>query len=204
MKILFDLLPIILFFAAYKVAGAHDGAALDFATRWLGDGISASQAPILIATAVAIVATVGQIAWVRFRHGRVDRMMWISLGLIVVLGGATLVFHNPDFIKWKPTALYWLFAMTLIGSAVLLQKNLIRAMLQQQIRLPDPVWTTLNLAWSVFFVLMGALNLYVAYSFSEDAWVNFKLFGGLGLMLLFVLGQGYYLSRHIIEEETTA
>lgn len=203
MKILFDLLPVILFFAAYKVAGANDAASLDFATRWLGDGISASQAPILIATAVAIVATVGQIAWVWFRHRKVDRMMWVSLGLIVVLGGATLVFHNPDFIKWKPTALYWLFAATLIGSAALLKRNLIRAMLQQQIRLPEAIWSRLNVAWSVFFVIMGALNLYVAYSFSEDTWVNFKLFGGLGLMLLFVLGQGYYLSRHI-EEETTA
>ncbi len=203
MKILFDLLPIILFFAAYKVAGAYDAAALEFATRWLGDGISASQAPILIATAVAILATVGQIAWVWVRHRKVDRMMWVSLGLIVVLGGATLVFHNPDFIKWKPTALYWLFAVTLIGSAALLRKNLIRAMLQQQIHLPDAIWSRLNIAWSVFFVLMGALNLYIAYSFSEDAWVNFKLFGGLGLMLLFVLGQGYYLSRHIEEESTT-
>lgn len=203
MKILFDLLPIILFFAAYKVAGAYDAAALEFATRWLGDGISASQAPILIATAVAILATVGQIAWVWVRHRKVDRMMWVSLGLIVVLGGATLVFHNPDFIKWKPTALYWLFAVTLIGSAALLRKNLIRAMLQQQIHLPDAIWSRLNIAWSVFFVLMGALNLYIAYSFSEDAWVNFKLFGGLGLMLLFVLGQGYYLSRHIEEESRT-
>lgn len=203
MKILFDLLPIILFFGAYKLAGSNDVAAHELATRWLGDGIPATQAPILIATAVAIFATCLQIAWVWWRHRKVDRMMWISLALISVLGGATLVFHNPDFIKWKPTALYWLFAVVLAGSALLLRKNLIRSMLEHQVRLPDPVWARLNVAWASFFLFMGGLNLYVAYSFSEDTWVNFKMFGGLGLMLLFVLGQGYYLSRHI-EEETTA
>lgn len=202
MKILFDLLPIILFFGAYKLAGSNDVAAHELASRWLGDGIPLTQAPILIATAVAILATCLQIGWVWWRHRKVDKMMWISLTLITVLGGATLFFHNPDFIKWKPTALYWLFAIVLAGSALLLRKNLIRSMLEHQVRLPDPVWVRLNIAWASFFLLMGGLNLYVAYSFSEDTWVNFKMFGGLGLMFLFVLGQGYYLSRHIEEEKT--
>lgn len=159
-----------------------------------------SQAPILLATAVAILATFGQIAWVWLRHRKVDKMLWVSLIIIVLFGGATLVFHNPTFIKWKPTALYWLFAAVLALSALVFGKNLIRKMLEAQIQLPGPVWERLNLAWAAFFVLMGVLNIYVAYSFSEETWVNFKLFGGMGLMLAFVLGQGFYLSRHLEED----
>lgn len=140
MKILFDLLPVILFFAAYKFAGHDPAAAHDLATRVLGEGIQATQAPILIATAVAILATAGQIAWVWFRHRKVDTMLWVSLAIIVVFGGATLFFHNPTFIKWKPTALYWLFGITLAGSELLFHRNLIRKMLEAQVRLPEPVW----------------------------------------------------------------
>jgi len=201
MKILFDLLPVILFFAAYKVAGSNPSGAFDLASRWLGDGIAATQAPILLATAVAILATIGQIAWVWTRHRKVDTMLWISLAIILVFGGATLLFHNPTFIKWKPTALYWLFGSVLAVSALVFRRNLIRRMLEGQVQLPDRIWSRLNLAWSVFFMLMGFLNIYVAYNFSEEAWVDFKLFGGMGLMLAFVLGQGFYLSRHM--EETT-
>lgn len=200
MKFLFDLLPVILFFAAYKFAGADPDASLVLASRLLGDGIVASQAPILIATLVAIFATALQIALVWLKHRKVDRMLWISLVIIVFFGGATLLFHNPTFIKWKPTALYWLFSGVLVFSALLLKRNLIRKMLEAQIQLPDPVWSKLNLAWAAFFAAMGVLNLYVAYNFSEEAWVNFKLFGGMGLMLGFVLAQGFYLSRHMQED----
>ncbi|AVR88878.1 septation protein A [Thauera aromatica] len=200
MKFLFDLLPVILFFAAYKLGGAHPEAAHALLSGWLGDGIAVTQAPILIATAVAIAATALQIALVWLRHRKVDTMLWVSLAIITVFGGATLFFHNPTFIKWKPTALYWLFGCVLLGSAALLHRNLIRNMLEAQIRLPDPVWGRLNLAWASFFIAMGLLNLYVAYNFSEETWVDFKLFGGIGLMLAFVLGQGFYLSRHLEEE----
>ena len=201
MKFLFDLLPVILFFAAYKFAGAQPEASHELAMQWLGDGIAPTQAPILIATAVAILATVAQIAIVWGKHRKVDTMLWVSLAIIVVFGGATLFFHNPTFIKWKPTALYWLFGAVLLGSALIFGRNLIRKMLEAQIQLPDEVWGRLNLAWASFFIVMGVLNLYVAYSFSEEAWVNFKLFGGMGLMFAFVLAQGFYLSRHIVEEE---
>ena len=201
MKFLFDLLPVILFFAAYKFAGTQPEASHAFATQWLGDNIALTQAPILIATAVTIVATFAQIAIVWVKHRKVDTMLWVSLAIIVVFGGATLFFHNPTFIKWKPTALYWMFGVVLLGSAWLLQRNLIRKMLEAQIKLPDPVWTRLNLAWAGFFIAMGLLNLYVAYNYSEETWVNFKMFGGMGLMLAFVLAQGFYLSRHM-EEET--
>jgi intracellular septation protein len=200
MKFLFDLLPFILFFAAYKLAGANPEVAHNLAAGWLGDGISITQAPILIATFVAIAATVLQIARVWIKHRKVDTMLWVSLAIIAVFGGATLFFHNPTFIKWKPTALYWLFGLVLLGSALIVRKNLIRKMLEAQIQLPDEVWGRLNLAWAGFFIGMGLLNLYVAYTFSEEAWVNFKLFGGMGLMLAFVLGQGFYLSRYLEEE----
>lgn len=200
MKFLFDLLPVILFFVAYKIAGGQAGAALEFTRQFLGDSVTESQAPILIATAVAIVATFGQIAWVWVRHRKVDTMLWVSLVIVTVFGGATLLFHDPIFIKWKPTVLYWLFSATLGLSAVVFKRNLIRRMLEAQISLPDRVWERLNLAWASFFAAMGALNLLVAYRFSEETWVNFKLFGGMGLMLLFVFAQGLFLSKHLQEE----
>ncbi|MDD3354886.1 septation protein A [Zoogloea sp.] len=176
MKFIFDLFPILLFFAAYKLSG------------------------IFMATAVAMAATVAQIAWVWFRHRQVDTMLWVSLIIVTLFGGATLLFQNPTFIKWKPTVLYWFFAGALLFSALALRKNLIRKLMEAQLRLPDAVWSRLNLAWTAFFAGMGFLNLFVAYNFSEDAWVNFKLFGGMGLMLVFVLAQGMLLSRYIEEE----
>jgi intracellular septation protein len=200
MKFLFDLLPVIFFFAAYKIAGANGEAALQLIRQFLGDSVSESQAPILLATGVAIIATIGQIAWVSVRHRKVDTMLWVSLAIVTVFGGATLFFHDPTFIKWKPTALYWLFGATLCVSSLVFHRNLIRRMLEAQIALPDAVWARLNLAWAGFFGFMGALNLLVAYRFSEETWVNFKLFGGMGLMLLFVLGQGMFLSKHLQEE----
>lgn len=177
MKFLFDLFPVILFFVAYKFAG------------------------IYVATGVAIAATVAQIAWVKFRHGKVEKMLWVSFGLIVVFGGMTLLLHDPTFIKWKPTVLYWLFAVVLLGSALFLRRNLIRAMLEQQVSLPDPVWARLNLSWVGFFTVMGGLNLYVAYHYSEADWVNFKLFGGMGLMLVFIVAQGMMLAKYVDQTE---
>ncbi len=119
----------------------------------------------------------------------------------MVFGGATLLLHDETFIKWKPTVLYWLFAVILLGADLLFRKNLIRAMMEKQLTLPAPVWRNLNLSWAAFFVVMGAANLYVAFRFPTETWVNFKLFGGTGLMLVFILGQGLLLSRHIDHEE---
>jgi intracellular septation protein len=200
MKFLFDLMPVLLFFAAYKFAGMNETAAAHLASSLLGADITAKQAPILIATAVTILATFVQIALVWFKHRKVDTMLWVSLGIVTLLGGATLFFHDPTFIKWKPTAVYWLFSVVLLGSDYLIGKNLIRAVLEAQMRLPDPVWRHVNIAWALFFALMGFLNLYVAFNFAEETWVNFKLFGGTGLMLVFVVAQGLYLSRHMEEE----
>ena len=202
MKFLFDLFPVILFFAAFKLAGANEAAAHEFALRWLGTGISASQAPILIATAVAIVATFAQIAWVWLRRRKVEPMLWVSLAIIAVFGGATLYLHDETFIKWKPTVLYWLFATVLSGSALFFRRNLIRAMLAEQIELPDAAWNKLNLSWAGFFAGMGFLNLYVAFNFSTDTWVDFKLFGGMGLMLAFVIGQALFLAKYVEQKQT--
>ena len=176
MKFLFDLFPVILFFIAFKVANLY------------------------VATGVAIAATFAQIGWVWFRHRKVDTMLWVSLGVVTVFGGATLLLHDETFIKWKPTVLYWLFALALLVAAIT-GRNLIRKLMEQQIKLPEPVWARLNASWIGFFTLMGFLNLFVAYRFPTDIWVDFKLFGGIGLMLIFVLVQGLLLGKFIEEEK---
>jgi len=206
MKLLFDLFPVILFFAVFKFAGGQPDAAQAFASNYLAfvvaDGeITAQQAPILLATAVAILATLGQVLWLLLRRRHVDTMLWVSLVIIVVFGGATIYFHDEMFIKWKPTVLYWCFALALLGAQLLMRKNLIRSLMGQQMSLPDPVWDKLNLAWSAFFAAMGALNLYIAFNFPLELWVNFKMFGFIALMIAFVIGQTVYLSRYLKEPE---
>ena len=201
MKLLFDLFPVILFFASFKYSEKNPETAAAWVASLLGSAVvDIKQAPILLATVVVIAATVAQIAWVHFRHGKVDKMLWISLGLVVVFGGLTLVFQNEAFIKWKPTILYWVFAVSLAFSALTLKKNPMKAMLGEQLTLPEAVWGKVNLSWIAFFAVMGVLNLFVAFNFPTDTWVNFKLFGGMGLMLVFVLGQGLLLSKYIEEK----
>ncbi len=207
MKFLFDLFPVILFFASFKISEGSPQAAADLIGPILGAlgldaAISAKQAPILVATLVVILATALQIGWVWLRHGKVDKMLWVSLVLVVFFGGLTLVFHDETFIKWKPTVLYWAFASVLLFSAGILKKNLIRGMLEVQVQLPDPLWQKLNLAWVAFFAVMGVLNLLIAFAFDlpTNVWVNFKLFGGMGLMLVFIIGQGVFLAKYIEEK----
>ena len=173
MKFLFDLFPVILFFIAFKAAD------------------------IYVATGVAIAATIAQIGWLKLRGKKVDAMLWVSFAIIVVFGGATLLLHDETFIKWKPTVLYWLFALALAGSPLLTGKNLIRSMMGAQMELPEPVWKKLNWAWAAFFAVMGCANVYIAFNYPTDTWVTFKMFGGMGLMLAFVVGQAVYLSRYI-------
>ena len=176
MKFLFDFLPVILFFVAFKLAG------------------------IYAATGVAIAATFAQVAWLKIRKKKIEPMVWASLAIIAVFGGATLLLQDETFIKWKPTVLYWLFGAALAGGAAL-GRNLIRVVLSEQVQLPEPVWARLNWSWIGFFLFMGALNLYVAYNYSTDNWVNFKLFGGMGLMLLFVVAQALVLARFIEDKD---
>jgi intracellular septation protein len=202
LKFLFDLFPIILFFAAYQWGEGHPDSARAV-LEGVGVQLGAADKPgVFLATLIAIAATFGQIAWVWIKHRKVDTMLWVSLGLITVLGGLTLFLHDETFIKWKPTVLYWLFAVALGLAPILFERNLIRLMMQKQITLPDAIWARLNLAWAGFFLLMGVANLYVAMNYSTDAWVNFKMFGTLGLMLAFVVAQTIYLSKHIEEEKS--
>lgn len=172
MKLLADLLPVILFFAAYQ---------------WYD---------LYVATAVAVATALLQIVIQTLRGKTVEQMQLLTLGLLVVFGGLTLALQDPTFIKWKPTVVNWLFAALFIGSDWFTERSILQRLMGHAIVLPEHAWRRLNMAWSVFFVAMGALNLYVAYGFTEDVWVNFKLFGLLGLTLLFSLAQGIYIARH--------
>lgn len=176
MKFLFEVFPVALFFAAIQV--------------W----------DIFVATAVAIAATFVQVGWLALRRKKIPSMLWASLAIIVVFGGLTLYLRDKTFILWKPTVLYWLFGAVLAGGA-LLGRNLIRALLSEQMSLPDPVWRRLNWSWVGFFAFMGVLNLYVAYNYSEKIWASFKLFGGIGLMLLFVVVQSAFLAKYVEDKQ---
>lgn len=177
MKFLFDLFPVILFFIAFKFFG------------------------IYVATAVAIIATIAQIIYCKIRHGKVEKMLLLSGAIIVLFGGATLLLKDPTFIQWKPTILYWLFSAGLVISQLFFHKNPIRAMMEKQITLPNAIWTKLNLAWATLFLALGFLNLYVAFNYSQDTWVNFKLFGITGIMFVFIILQTFMLSKYITSEE---
>ncbi len=176
MKFLFDLFPVILFFIAYKM---YD---------------------IFVATGVAIGASALQVLLFWLKHRRFERMHVITFGLLVVLGGATILFQDEAFIKWKVSVVNWVFGLVFIGSFWIGKKTLAERMMGKAVSLPDFVWRHLNWGWGGFFIGVGVLNLYVAYFFDTDTWVNFKLFGVMGLTLLFVLAQAVYLSRHVKEE----
>jgi intracellular septation protein len=207
MKFLFDLFPVILFFVVFKLGEGHQEAAHGFVTQYLGGlmngAVTPAQSPILVATFVAIVATVLQIAYLLVRRRKVDGMLWVSLAIIVVMGGATIYFHDENFIKWKPTILYWAFALILGVSQTVFKTNLMRKVMEQQVKLPEAVWARVGYSWVVFFAAMGLLNLIVAFVvFKNDtsAWVSFKLFGFTGIFLAFVVLQTLMLSKHIQEE----
>lgn len=174
-KFLFDLFPLILFFLAFKFAD------------------------IFTATAVAMVAAVAQIAWLKLTGRAIEATHWINLTVIIVFGGATLLLHDDTFIKWKPTVLYWLFGTILLASRVLFGRNLMRKLMGEKIALPDIAWRRVNDSWALFFIVSGALNLYVAFSgqFTEAQWVNFKVFGLMALLLVFAVGQSIWLGRHM-------
>ncbi len=209
MKLLFDFLPIILFFVAYRVASSRATEAAAWATQALGFAVSGGvvgpeEAPVLIATVVVIVASLAQVAWLLARGRKVDATLWVSLVLVVVLGGLTVWLRSEAFIKWKPTLLYAVMALALLAGQWLWRKNLIKSLLGGQLTLPDPVWHRLLLSWVVFFVVQALVNVWVAYTFETSTWVNYKLFGALGMTLVFTLAQGVYLARHLPDEAAPA
>lgn len=181
MKFLYDLFPLLLFFAAFKL---YD---------------------IYIATAVAIVASFLQVGLFWARHRRFETMHLVTLGVIVVFGGMTLLLHDDTFIKWKPTLVYWILSTLVLASQWFGKKTVIERMMSSQIALPAMVWKRLNLSWGLFFAALGALNLYVAFYYAldldaamrQEIWVNFKVFGLLGITLLFVVVQAFFMARHI-------
>ena len=170
MKFLIEFFPVILFFIAFKVKG------------------------IYFATGVAIAASVVQIGWFLYKKKKIEPMMWFSLVIICVFGGATLFFHNETFIKIKPTILYWLFATAIIGGQLIFKKIAMQGIMGKQLELPDATWKKVNISWGIFFAVVGGVNLYVAFNYSTDTWVNFKLFGIMGLLAAFAIGQAVILS----------
>ena len=209
MKLLLDFLPILLFFGTFKYTETHKDWAAAFANDHFaflvpGAPVGLAEAPVMLATIVVVIASMVQVAILKARGKKVDLMLWISLALVVVLGGLTVYLRSETFIKWKPTGLYWAMGLSFLVSQFVLRKNLLKVMLGEQLQLPEPVWARLGLAWISFFAGMGVLNLWVAFNFSTDTWVNFKLFGGIGLMLLFTLGQGFYISRHLPDDPAPA
>ena len=209
MKFLFDLLPVILFFVVYKFADGHQEAAHALAVQTMGGLISGGsvtpeQSPIMLATLVGIVATVLQILYLLARGRKVDGMLWLSLGVILVTGGATIYFHDQTFIMWKPTILYWVFALALFVAQVGFRNNLMRKVMEAQIRLPDAVWAKVGYAWMTFFAAIGVLNLvmaFIVFKGNTGAWVNFKLFGITGIFFAFIVVQTLMLSKYIEDQE---
>lgn len=176
MKILSDFIAIILFFVIYT-----------------------TTKNIIWATAVALIVGIIQAALTWMKHKKLDTMQKVNLGLIVVFGGATILLRDARFIMWKPTLLFWFGALALSISQIM-NKNGLKAMMGKELKLDDSIWNKLTTAWVVFLIFMGAANLIVAYNFSEQQWVNYKLFGTLGFMIVFALAQGMYLSRHLPKE----
>lgn len=202
MKLLFDFLPLVFFFATYKLAEKHQDRAIALANEYLGSfvrggPITGLEAPILLATVVVIVTTLVMVVIMKLRGHKLDKLLWVNVGIVTVLGVATVWFRNETFIKWKPTLVYWAMGVAFAFSESLTGKNLLHTIAGKDTDVPLPVWRRLSWAWGGFFGLMGGLNLYVAYHFSTSIWVDFKVYGSMGLMILFVIAQSIYLARHI-------
>ena len=207
MKLLFDLLPVIVFFGAFRLAKALPQATVALVATWFGaiDGAAAQQidvSAVIVASVSAIAASTLQIGWLLARRLPVKPAVWISTLLIVIFGGLTVWLHNEWFIKWKPSILYWVFAAILAGGKWIWNRNLLGALLAGELELPQLVWDRLLVAWTIFFALLGAANLYVAYTWSTESWVNFKTFGLLGSTLGFSILSGFYMARYLKPEVT--
>lgn len=202
MKLLLDLLPIVIFFGAFRAARVWPDATLALVAGSLGaiGGTLEEQhelAAVIVATSCAIIVTIVQIAYLALRRLPIKPTVWISAVLIVIFGGLTVWLHNAWFMKWKPSILYWIFALVLVAGRWIWKRNLLGSLLAEELPLPPAVWDRVMYAWAVFFALLGAANLLVAYQSSTDVWVNFKTFGLLGLTMAFSVGTGIYATRYL-------
>lgn len=200
MKLLIDFLPVVIFFLVYKLSPELIHALSPILSDQHIALLQATQ-PIILATAVLIPATMLQILYTKLKMGKVEKMHLITLALVVLLGGATVVLQNKEFIMWKPSIVNWLFAAAFLFSQWFMEKPFLQRMMEQAVTMPEAYWEKLNYAWVTFFTLSGILNLIVAYQFSEATWVNFKLFGLLGLTLVFIIGQSLFLYRFMEKKE---
>lgn len=199
MKLLIDFLPIVIFFMVYKMAPQFIEA-ISPALNGEQIQILSDMPAIIIATAVLIPATMLQILYTKITTGKVETMHLVTLALVVIMGGATVILQDKTFIQWKPSVVNWLFAVAFLGSRFIGDKTILERMMGQNLNLPVSVWQKLNYAWVAFFTFSGVVNLYVAYNFSEDIWVNFKLFGLLGLTIVFIIAQSFYLYQFMNPE----
>ena len=204
MKFIFDILPVILFFAMYKIAGRMPDQGAALATHWLGTLVQGgivgqTEAPALLATAVVVVATIAQVLWYKATRQKIHLMLWVSTALIVIFGALAVWFHNQMFIMWKPSIYFWVSGLIFWASQTFFHKNIWRSALGEDLVVPDTVWQRFNFSWVAFFALMGLLNLVVVY-FARDYWVSFHTFVSTGLSFVFGAAAFYYLSKHIEPE----
>ncbi|HRL93803.1 MAG: septation protein A [Pseudomonadaceae bacterium] len=190
MKQFIDFIPLLLFFIVFKL----DPRTVEFAGQSIELGGIFSATGVLIASSVVVYGTLFAV------QKRLEKGQWLTLAACLLFGGMTLAFHSETFLKWKAPVVNWLFALGFAGSHWIGDKLLIQRMMGHAISLPAPVWRNLNLAWIAFFLIAGSANLFVAFTF-QSIWVDFKVFGSLGMTLLFLVGQGIYLSRHLHDEQ---
>ncbi len=205
MKFLFDFFPIVLFFIAYKFFGDLPPQLIEAANSLPFVSISQSEPKdaIYFATMVIIIATLFQNIGHWLVYKKLEKMHLISLGILLIFGSMTLGLKDPLFIKWKVSIFNWVFALVIIGSQFIGDKPLIERMMSHAIDVPDIIWKRINISWGIFFVFVGLVNIYVAYTYSEETWVDFKLFGMLGLTIVFMIAQGIYLAKHATPIEET-
>lgn len=203
MKFLFDVFPVLLFFITYKWGESNSSAAQQLATNYLSNLVSGGvpsleQSPILLATAVTILASIAQISYLLLRRKKVDAMLWISFIIVTLFGSATIYFHSETFIKWKPTVIYGCYAASFLLGQFFFKKNLLKAAMGSQLSMPDPIWAKLSLIWVAYFITMALVNLYVAFNFSTSTWVSFKLYS-IATLPAFIIAQSVFLSKYIEE-----
>jgi intracellular septation protein len=193
MKQLAEFVPIALFFIVYQLKGQSVSLG---GWEYSFDGIFSATAVLMIATVAQVVITYA------ITRKFEKRLLWLLLA-VVVFGGATLVFRNQMFIQWKPTIFNWALALAFGASQFIGDKNLMERTLGSQIHLPKLVWTRLNLLWVTNFAIVGGLNLVVAYGFSEDTWVSYKLYSAIGFTLVLTILTALLISPHMKEEQLT-